>query len=106
MSHAIKKIPPPHFSLLPEQFKVDYCLVTEKAKTDWITYLLWEGITPGWTAVFLILTGIWYYFKGLTARSHGDHSKQRALHDARNAFFFWGLLNCFLYLLLAIQQRR
>ena len=94
------------FSFLPKEFKVDYCLASEKAETNLLTYLLWECITPGWTAIFLILSAFWYFAKGREARKNGDHSKQRAYGDAANAFLLWGILNSFVYLFLVIQQRR
>lgn len=93
------------FSLLPKAFKVDYCVASERAEKDLLTYILWECITPGWTAIFLVLSAFWYLAKGREARKRGDHTGQRAYGDAANAFLLWGLFNSFVYLFLVYQQR-
>jgi hypothetical protein len=98
-----KKIPP---SLLPKSLKVDYCLASEKAEKEWLTYLLWECITPGWTAVFLILSGVWYYWKAGNAKHAGDFAGEKAYRDAANAFMLWGGLNSLVYITIVYSQRK
>lgn len=93
-------------SLLPKSLKVDYCQAAETAEKEWVTYLLWECITPGWTAVFLILSALWYYWKARTVRDRGDSGGEKAYQDAANAFLLWGGFNSLVYLVIVYTQRK
>jgi len=100
----IKKIP--HISLLPKSLKVDYCRASEAAENGgYLHYFLWEAITPGWTAVFLILTAIWYYWKGRNARDVSDFGGEKAYNDAANAILLWGILNSCVYASIVFTQK-
>jgi cbb3-type cytochrome oxidase subunit 3 len=92
-------------SILPHFLKIDYCQASLTAKKEWLTYILWECITPGWTAVFLILSAVWYYMKGRESRNAGDYSKQFAYNDAANAFLLWGIFNGVVYFSIVATQR-
>lgn len=79
-------------------------MASQTAEKEWISYFLWECITPGWTAVFLVLSAVWYYMKARRSRDASDYSKESAYIDSGNAFLLWGLFNSFVYLIIVASQ--
>lgn len=79
-------------------------MASQSAEKEWLLYILWECITPGWTAVFLVLSSVWYYMKARKARDSGDYGREFAYNDSGNAFLLWGLFNCVVYLTIVASQ--
>ena len=81
--------------------KVNYGSVTNPAGRSWFTYLLWEMITPGYTAIFMFLTGLWYAYK---AWNTDIKETKAAFNEAALAFGLWGIFNGFCYVYLAMHK--
>lgn len=88
--------------VLPTPLKVKYDAAQGHTwKSNWVAKLAWDFISPGTTAVFLVLTGLWYFYR---MEKTQDAQARDALKDAALAFFLWGLFNSVLYLVLAWYQ--
>jgi hypothetical protein len=79
--------------------KINYTKV--QADTSWIGWFLWDSLAPGWTAIFLTLTGLWYYYKSFKSV---EYLEGVAYNDAAVAFFLWGFFNLIIYRLLILYQ--
>ena len=93
----------PELSILPQAWRVNYLSAAVEAKKSWTTFILWECITPGYTAVFLLLTGAWYYYKSLKSKTE---DAKAAFHETALAFSLWGAFNTLVYIMLEFIQRR
>jgi hypothetical protein len=88
------------FSLLPASYRVDLKQVSEEKSL--YAKLLWESIGPGWTAIFIFLTGLYYYYR--SSREEDDEAKKQ-LRDVAFGLTLWGLFNIVVYILLVYYQR-
>lgn len=87
---------------LPAKWRVEYCSAQASSwKHDWVSKLLWECISPGTTALFLALTGVWYFWK---MESATDEQKKIEYKSAALSFLLWGLFNGVVYWLLVWFQ--
>lgn len=86
--------------LVPSKYKVDMGRVGSDKSL--LGKVLFEFISPGGTAIFLVLTGVWYFVKA--ARS-SDALEKAAFNEAAWAFLAWGILNGLIYWLLVAHQR-
>jgi hypothetical protein len=88
--------------VVPRQFKLDYCAApTGTWKDDWFSKVAWEFLTPGSTAVFLTVTGLWYFWKMENAQ---EPAARAAYKETALAFLLWGLFNMVIYVLLVWHQ--
>jgi len=88
--------------LLPKNLKVDYKRAVTSAENGWFAWLLWEMITPGWTAVFLIITALFFYNKASQAETDREKS---AYKEAGFSLLSWGLINGLVYVLIVAKQQ-
>ena len=86
---------------LPESWKVNYSQA-EKDKSI-ISWLLWAFLSPGWTAIFLFLTGLYYYY---LAKNESSAEAKKQLNDVGFALVSWGVLNGACYILLVLYQKQ
>ena len=88
--------------MLPKQYKIDYSRAIASAEKGWISWFLWEMITPGWTAVFLIFTALVFYNKASKAETEREKS---AYKEAGFTLLSWGLLNGLVYVFIVAKQQ-
>ena len=87
---------------LPPEWKVEYCAAQAGSwESDWFSKVAWELITPGSTAVFLALTGLWYAWK---TKKETDAAVKAVYKQIAIAFLLWGLFNGVVYMLLVWHQ--
>jgi hypothetical protein len=82
--------------------KVNYGKATNSS-ADWLTKLLWSMITPGYTAIFMLLTGAWYLYKAMNTT---NPDVKAAFYETAIAFGLWGLFNGICYVYLAFHIKR
>ena len=83
--------------------KVNYTKAVNSTTRGWIDYLAWEMITPGYTAIFMLLTGAWYLYKAIVT----EHPEVKyALYETAIAFGLWGVFNGLCYMYLAYRHSK
>jgi len=83
--------------------KVNYAKATDASSRGWVGWLLWEMITPGYTAIFMLLTGAWYLYKAI----HTENKEvKHAFYETAIAFGLWGLFNGACYIYLAFRHKK
>ena len=85
------------------EYKLNYARATDTAKRSWPAFLLWEFITPGYTAIWILLTSAWYYYRASNADTEGA---KKAFNEVAVVFLVWGLVNISAYGVLVYMQRR
>ena len=81
--------------------KVNYARATNVSTRGWLDWFLWDSITPGYTAVFMVLTAAWYLYKAWTT---DNPDKKEIYYEATIAFASWGLFNAACYVYLAYRH--
>lgn len=82
---------------------MNYARATDTAKRSWPAFLLWEFITPGYTALWLLLTSAWYFYR---ASNTDSVDAKNAFNEVAYVFLAWGLFNAAVYGILVYMQRR
>ena len=83
--------------------KVNYAKVANASDKGWMDYILWEMITPGYTAIFLLLTGAWYLYKAMNT---DNTDLKAAYYETTIAFGLWGVFNAGCYAYLAYRHNK
>lgn len=80
---------------------LNYCALQTRKST--LNYFLWDFISPGWTAAFLILTGIFFFQK--TSKSNVQEEED-AYKEAALVFTLWGAFNLCVYFVLVANNAK
>ena len=83
--------------------KIDYGKANNSTTRGWIDWFLWDSITPGYTAIFMVLTAAWYLYK---AWNTDNTDKKEIYYEAVIAFASWGVFNGLCYVYLAYRHSK
>lgn len=85
--------------------KIDYAQVAHgklRLFEQPVDFVLWEFISPGGTAVFMLLTAASYAWQASRPR---DAEEKKALRATARAFLLWGVFNAACYAALAWRHK-
>jgi hypothetical protein len=81
------------------ELKLNYAKVANQR--SWLAFILWEFITPGYTALWFLLTSAWYFYRASNADSQDT---KKAFNEVAVVFLAWGVFNLLAYGLLVTVQ--
>jgi len=77
---------------------INYCKVsTDKS---WFAWALWTLISPGRTAIFMLITAIYFYVK-----ANHDPVQKSAYEEAALTLGLWAIINILAFIFLFTRQK-
>ena len=68
-----------------------------------LDYALWQVVTPGNTALWLVVAGAYYMW---SATRQADACERKRLEGMSRLCLVWGLVHCAVYVVLAQRLKR